>query len=176
MTAVSESENSCSDHLSSYSLNNVSFFSSTDSSKKLFCFLVCQHVQFFSFDSWSSISSLHSNRISKIVQGAFVSVLSIIIFCPSDNWCILLKDGDELIGLHCFRHLRDHVTTSVDSINRLVYSCFEMAFMRFLFFSMLSMHKLSVPGRSSILLIWVTSNMELKKYVPSYFRSSLEIL
>ncbi|GFP84196.1 vacuolar protein sorting-associated protein 54 chloroplastic [Phtheirospermum japonicum] len=31
-----------------------------------------------------------------------------------------ILDGDELIGLHCFRHLRDHVTTSVDSINRLV--------------------------------------------------------
>ncbi|EYU43206.1 hypothetical protein MIMGU_mgv1a025245mg, partial [Erythranthe guttata] len=29
-------------------------------------------------------------------------------------------DGDELIGLHCFRHLRDHVTTSVDSINSIL--------------------------------------------------------
>ncbi|KAL8045550.1 hypothetical protein ABFX02_08G121400 [Erythranthe guttata] len=31
-----------------------------------------------------------------------------------------ILDGDELIGLHCFRHLRDHVTTSVDSINSIL--------------------------------------------------------
>ncbi|KAL5805613.1 hypothetical protein ACOSQ4_028346 [Xanthoceras sorbifolium] len=28
-----------------------------------------------------------------------------------------LLDGDELSGLHCFRHLREHVATSIDSIN-----------------------------------------------------------
>ncbi|KAJ0082814.1 hypothetical protein Patl1_11580 [Pistacia atlantica] len=28
-----------------------------------------------------------------------------------------LLDGDELTGLHCFRHLRDHVANSIDSIN-----------------------------------------------------------
>ncbi|RVX04739.1 Vacuolar protein sorting-associated protein 54, chloroplastic [Vitis vinifera] len=33
-----------------------------------------------------------------------------------------LLDGDELTGLHCFRHLRDRVATSIDSINRFVYS------------------------------------------------------
>ncbi|KAF8413470.1 hypothetical protein HHK36_001457 [Tetracentron sinense] len=27
-------------------------------------------------------------------------------------------DGDELTGLHCFRHLRDQLATSIDSINR----------------------------------------------------------
>ncbi|KAL3632342.1 hypothetical protein CASFOL_025326 [Castilleja foliolosa] len=31
-----------------------------------------------------------------------------------------ILDGDELIGLHCFRHLRDHVTTSVDSVNSIL--------------------------------------------------------
>ena len=29
-----------------------------------------------------------------------------------------LQDGDELTGLHCFRHLRDHVAGSVESVNR----------------------------------------------------------
>ncbi|KAL6991799.1 hypothetical protein U1Q18_009910 [Sarracenia purpurea var. burkii] len=27
------------------------------------------------------------------------------------------QDGDELTGLHCFRHLRDHVAASIDTIN-----------------------------------------------------------
>ncbi|XP_047306363.1 vacuolar protein sorting-associated protein 54, chloroplastic-like isoform X2 [Impatiens glandulifera] len=31
-----------------------------------------------------------------------------------------LLDGDELTGLHCFRHLRDHVATSMDSINTIL--------------------------------------------------------
>ncbi|CAA2934422.1 vacuolar sorting-associated 54, chloroplastic isoform X1 [Olea europaea subsp. europaea] len=31
-----------------------------------------------------------------------------------------LLDGDELTGLHCFRHLRDHVATSIDSINSIL--------------------------------------------------------
>ncbi|KAL1218844.1 Vacuolar protein sorting-associated protein 54 [Cardamine amara subsp. amara] len=31
-----------------------------------------------------------------------------------------LLAGDELTGLHCFRHLRDHVTTSIDSINSIL--------------------------------------------------------
>ncbi|KAL6991810.1 hypothetical protein U1Q18_009921 [Sarracenia purpurea var. burkii] len=35
------------------------------------------------------------------------------------QFCLFLirKDGDELTGLHCFRHLRDHVTASIDTIN-----------------------------------------------------------
>uniref|UniRef100_A0A7N0UJ28 Vacuolar protein sorting-associated protein 54 C-terminal domain-containing protein n=1 Tax=Kalanchoe fedtschenkoi TaxID=63787 RepID=A0A7N0UJ28_KALFE len=28
-----------------------------------------------------------------------------------------LMDGDQLAGLHCFRHLRDHVAAAIDSIN-----------------------------------------------------------
>ncbi|CAH8346039.1 unnamed protein product [Eruca vesicaria subsp. sativa] len=31
-----------------------------------------------------------------------------------------LLAGDELTGLHCFRHLRDHVTTSIESINSIL--------------------------------------------------------
>ncbi|KAG2240923.1 hypothetical protein Bca4012_014216 [Brassica carinata] len=31
-----------------------------------------------------------------------------------------LLAGDELTGLHCFRHLRDHVTISIDSINSIL--------------------------------------------------------
>ncbi|XP_022721290.1 vacuolar protein sorting-associated protein 54, chloroplastic-like isoform X2 [Durio zibethinus] len=31
-----------------------------------------------------------------------------------------LLDGDELTGLHCFRHLRDHVMASIDSINSIL--------------------------------------------------------
>ncbi|XP_050221650.1 vacuolar protein sorting-associated protein 54, chloroplastic isoform X2 [Mercurialis annua] len=31
-----------------------------------------------------------------------------------------MLDGDELTGLHCFRHLRDHVATSIDSINSIL--------------------------------------------------------
>ncbi|EOA15956.1 hypothetical protein CARUB_v10004052mg [Capsella rubella] len=31
-----------------------------------------------------------------------------------------LLAGDELTGLHCFRHLRDHVTSSIDSINSIL--------------------------------------------------------
>ncbi|KAK4421009.1 Vacuolar protein sorting-associated protein 54, chloroplastic [Sesamum alatum] len=41
-----------------------------------------------------------------------------------------LLDGDELIGLHCFRHLRDHVTTSVDSINSILSAEFIRASLR----------------------------------------------
>ncbi|XP_039023431.1 vacuolar protein sorting-associated protein 54, chloroplastic-like isoform X2 [Hibiscus syriacus] len=37
-----------------------------------------------------------------------------------------LLDGDELTGLHCFRHLRDHVGSSIDSIN----SILSVEFMR----------------------------------------------
>ncbi|XP_021725758.1 vacuolar protein sorting-associated protein 54, chloroplastic-like [Chenopodium quinoa] len=37
-----------------------------------------------------------------------------------------LLDGDELTGLHCFRHLRDHVAASMDSI----YSILSAEFMR----------------------------------------------
>ncbi|KAE9461491.1 hypothetical protein C3L33_06605, partial [Rhododendron williamsianum] len=33
-----------------------------------------------------------------------------------------LLDGNELTGLHCFRHLRDNVAASIDAINRLVYA------------------------------------------------------
>ncbi|GFS43545.1 similar to VPS54 [Actinidia rufa] len=29
-----------------------------------------------------------------------------------------LLDGDDLTGLHCFRHLQDHVAASIDTINR----------------------------------------------------------
>uniref|UniRef100_A0A1J3HUP2 Vacuolar protein sorting-associated protein 54, chloroplastic n=1 Tax=Noccaea caerulescens TaxID=107243 RepID=A0A1J3HUP2_NOCCA len=35
-----------------------------------------------------------------------------------------LLAGDELTGLHCFRHLRDHVTCSIDSINSILTSEF----------------------------------------------------
>ncbi|XP_010439706.1 PREDICTED: vacuolar protein sorting-associated protein 54, chloroplastic isoform X3 [Camelina sativa] len=35
-----------------------------------------------------------------------------------------LLAGDELTGLHCFRHLRDHVTNSIDSINSILTSEF----------------------------------------------------
>uniref|UniRef100_A0A1J3J1Z9 Vacuolar protein sorting-associated protein 54, chloroplastic n=1 Tax=Noccaea caerulescens TaxID=107243 RepID=A0A1J3J1Z9_NOCCA len=35
-----------------------------------------------------------------------------------------LLAGDELTGLHCFRHLRDHVTCSIESINSILTSEF----------------------------------------------------
>ncbi|XP_010538595.1 PREDICTED: vacuolar protein sorting-associated protein 54, chloroplastic [Tarenaya hassleriana] len=38
-----------------------------------------------------------------------------------------LLDRDELTGLHCFRHLRDHVTTSIDSINSILTAEFMRA-------------------------------------------------
>ncbi|XP_065847801.1 vacuolar protein sorting-associated protein 54, chloroplastic isoform X2 [Euphorbia lathyris] len=38
-----------------------------------------------------------------------------------------LLDGDELTGLHCFRHLRDHVATSIDSINSVLSAEFMRA-------------------------------------------------
>ncbi|XP_015579547.1 vacuolar protein sorting-associated protein 54, chloroplastic isoform X1 [Ricinus communis] len=38
-----------------------------------------------------------------------------------------LLDGDELTGLHCFRHLRDHVSTSIDSINSILSAEFMRA-------------------------------------------------
>ncbi|KAB2060257.1 hypothetical protein ES319_A10G004500v1 [Gossypium barbadense] len=38
-----------------------------------------------------------------------------------------LLDGDELSGLHCFRHLRDHVVTSIDSINSILSAEFMRA-------------------------------------------------
>lgn len=38
-----------------------------------------------------------------------------------------LLDGDELTGLHCFRHLRDHVAASIDSINRILSAEFMRA-------------------------------------------------
>ncbi|KAL7241390.1 hypothetical protein ACSBR1_014061 [Camellia fascicularis] len=31
-----------------------------------------------------------------------------------------LLDGDELAGLHCFRHLRDHLAASIDTINSIL--------------------------------------------------------
>ncbi|KAL6542668.1 hypothetical protein OROHE_010188 [Orobanche hederae] len=39
-------------------------------------------------------------------------------------------DGDELIGLHCFRHLHDHVTASVDSVNSILSAEFIRASLR----------------------------------------------
>ncbi|KAK9267669.1 hypothetical protein L1049_010100 [Liquidambar formosana] len=38
-----------------------------------------------------------------------------------------LLDGDELTGLHCFRHLRDHVAASIDSINSILSAEFMRA-------------------------------------------------
>ncbi|KAK6267473.1 hypothetical protein QUC31_011633 [Theobroma cacao] len=38
-----------------------------------------------------------------------------------------LLDGDELTGLHCFRHLRDHVVASIDSINSILSAEFMCA-------------------------------------------------
>lgn len=38
-----------------------------------------------------------------------------------------LLDGDELTGLHCFRHLRDHVTAAIDSINSILSAEFMRA-------------------------------------------------
>ncbi|KAM7505724.1 hypothetical protein LguiB_004628 [Lonicera macranthoides] len=40
-----------------------------------------------------------------------------------------LLDGDELTGLHCFRHLRDHVTAAIDSINSILSAEFMRASM-----------------------------------------------
>lgn len=31
---------------------------------------------------------------------------------------ITKQDTDELVGLHCFRHLRDQLSSALDSINR----------------------------------------------------------
>ncbi|KAL6538742.1 hypothetical protein OROGR_012730 [Orobanche gracilis] len=42
----------------------------------------------------------------------------------------LCRDGDELIGLHCFRHLHDHVTASVDSVNSILSAEFTCASLR----------------------------------------------
>jgi hypothetical protein len=33
-------------------------------------------------------------------------------------WTGLVQDGDELVGLHCFRRLSDQVASAIDSINR----------------------------------------------------------
>ncbi|GAB4824867.1 Vacuolar protein sorting-associated protein 54, variant 2 [Ancistrocladus abbreviatus] len=38
-----------------------------------------------------------------------------------------LLDGDELTGLHCFRHLRDHVAASIDAINSILSAEFMRA-------------------------------------------------
>lgn len=38
-----------------------------------------------------------------------------------------LLDGDELAGLHCFRHLRDHVTGFIDSVNSILSAEFLRA-------------------------------------------------
>lgn len=38
-----------------------------------------------------------------------------------------LLDGDELTGLHCFRHLRDHVAASIESINSILSAEFMRA-------------------------------------------------
>ncbi|XWS20712.1 hypothetical protein CRYUN_Cryun31cG0126300 [Craigia yunnanensis] len=38
-----------------------------------------------------------------------------------------LLDGDELPGLHCFHHLRDHVVASIDSINSILSAEFMRA-------------------------------------------------
>ncbi|GMI93207.1 modified transport to the vacuole 17, ARABIDOPSIS THALIANA VPS54 HOMOLOG [Hibiscus trionum] len=38
-----------------------------------------------------------------------------------------LLDGDQLSGLHCFRHLRDHVVASIDSINSILSAEFMRA-------------------------------------------------
>ncbi|KAA8544806.1 hypothetical protein F0562_019603 [Nyssa sinensis] len=38
-----------------------------------------------------------------------------------------LLDGDELTGLHCFRHLQDHVAASIDSINSILSAEFMHA-------------------------------------------------
>ncbi|KAI4297560.1 hypothetical protein L6164_037445 [Bauhinia variegata] len=38
-----------------------------------------------------------------------------------------LLDGDELTGLHCFRHLRDHVAGSIESINSILSAEFIRA-------------------------------------------------
>ncbi|XP_077221669.1 VPS54 [Tasmannia lanceolata] len=38
-----------------------------------------------------------------------------------------LLDGDELAGLHCFRHLRDHLAMSVDAINSILSAEFMRA-------------------------------------------------
>ncbi|XP_075497649.1 LOW QUALITY PROTEIN: vacuolar protein sorting-associated protein 54, chloroplastic-like [Primulina tabacum] len=41
-----------------------------------------------------------------------------------------ILDGDELIGLHCFRHLRDHVAASIDTINSILSAEFVRASLR----------------------------------------------
>ncbi|KAL8511914.1 hypothetical protein ACS0TY_018379 [Phlomoides rotata] len=41
-----------------------------------------------------------------------------------------IMGGDELIGLHCFRHLRDHVIASVDSVNSILSAEFIRASLR----------------------------------------------
>ncbi|XP_051134830.1 vacuolar protein sorting-associated protein 54, chloroplastic [Andrographis paniculata] len=45
-----------------------------------------------------------------------------------DLQCLL--ERDELIGLHCFRHLRDHVIASVDSINSILAAEFIRSSLR----------------------------------------------
>ncbi|KAJ4830284.1 Vacuolar protein sorting-associated protein 54 [Turnera subulata] len=40
-----------------------------------------------------------------------------------------LLNGDELTGLHCFRHLRDHVAAAIDSINSILSAEFVRASM-----------------------------------------------
>lgn len=40
-----------------------------------------------------------------------------------------LLDADELAGLHCFRHLRDHVSSSIDTINSILSAEFMRASM-----------------------------------------------
>ncbi|KAJ8451357.1 hypothetical protein Cgig2_017748 [Carnegiea gigantea] len=50
-----------------------------------------------------------------------------VLRCPlvvGGGW---MMDGDELTGLHCFRHLRDHVAASMDSINSILSAEFMRA-------------------------------------------------
>ncbi|KAL9240224.1 hypothetical protein vseg_014469 [Gypsophila vaccaria] len=79
------------------------------------------------------LSLLHKLRLILFVNQA-LSALTLLVASAdcagaldiADDLKNLL-DGDELTGLHCFRHLRDHVATSMDSINSILSAEFMHA-------------------------------------------------
>ncbi|GAV66145.1 Vps54 domain-containing protein/DUF2450 domain-containing protein [Cephalotus follicularis] len=83
-----------------------------------------------------------------------------------------LLDGDELTGLHCFRHLRDHVAASIDSINSILSAEFMRA----------SIHDTGdtdavilskVKARTYMSLNGIDDHAKLDEEETSYFRDRL---
>jgi vacuolar protein sorting-associated protein 54 len=83
-----------------------------------------------------------------------------------------LLDGDELSGLHCFRHLKDHVTAAIDSIN----SILSAEFMRTSIHDAADMDALILSkskSRSTILINGKDDEVRLDEEETSNFRDQL---